>query len=452
MLCLVGLFVFIINIIGAPNASYPITHCGLQRTNSGCVLEKVTISGGKFITAGVTAAIGKRDKGILIKARDSYLLKLMWAANQHILLVDINDRRAWLVDGASALLHLVRSSIKYLQEHDEFGGLCHFTWDSFQEAAQQASGKQAAVSVLTNEDNMQQKMFKRSVEEWQEESIDASGKLTRVTKKNHTFFHFSDKVEQIFHALEEIVDHQAAAATEDGLRFKPRMSLRRQLEGFDFMDIVEDRDPLYPYVHSLHDFGNGWVDFVRAIHATTLFGNGFGELIKPIDPVRPCPSWMEVPKRKDYLAVSVSTMTELLQRGNKNVVPWRIVDEIYWHTPGKTFEACQCKHVSSCDRVQVLLPSGFRKGWGKGFSSPTNLEDDGALIFGHSLKSSLQCGGPEGDEDKVSENPSTQSDVPASKMPFVEMCIGSLSRNRLQSFRQMLKGESRRALIRGPVR
>lgn len=377
--------------LGTSSASYPITYCGLRGPPPDCVLEKVTITGGKFITASVTAAIGKRDKGILIKARDSYLLQVMWVAKQYILLFDVNDRRAWLVDGASALLHLVRCSIKYMQEDKEFGGQCLFTWDHFREAAEQVSGKQATVSMLIDEKNMQQKLFKRKVEEWQEDSIDSSGNVTTVTKSKHSFFHFSDKVEQICQMLEEIVDRQTANAGEDGLKIS-KMSPRRRLEGYDFMDIVEDRDPLYPKVYNLHDFGRGWVDLVRAIRATTLFGNGFGELMKPTDPTGLCPTWSEVPKSKDYLAISVSTMTELLQRGDKNEVPWRIVDDIYWHSPGNPFGACQCGKVSSCDPVQVLLPSGFRKKWGKGFKSPTILDDKGALIFGNSRLFPLQWG------------------------------------------------------------
>ena len=356
----------------------------------------MTISGGKFISAGITAAIGKRDKGILIKARESYWLQLKWIANKYILLFDVNDRIAWLVDGASALLHLVRASIKHLQGQEEFGEHCLFDWDRFHEAAQKASGKQAAVSILYNEDNMCQPLFKKPVEEWQEESIDASGASTLITKKKTTFFRFSDKVSQIFSVLEQIVDHQAAAADEDGFRFNLRMYPRRQLEGFEFIDIAEDRDPLYPHLYSLHEFGKGWVDFVRAIRAITLFGNGYGELMEPADTERMCSSWMKVPKNKDYLAVSVPIMEELLRRGDREEVPWRVIDEIYWHTPGKTFEPCQCrKHVSSrtnCDRVQVLLPSGFRKTWGKGFSCPTDLVSEGALIFGHSVKFPLRWG------------------------------------------------------------
>jgi hypothetical protein len=340
---------------------------------------------------GITAAIGKKDKGILIKPRDNYLRQLSWVTKKYVMLYDVNDRRAWLVDGASALLHLVRSSIKHFQESKVFAELCLFRWENLQEAIQEASGEEAALSVLTNEDNMRQEIFKRPVEEWQEESIDAAGNRNIIRKSKTSFVRFSDIVEQTFQMLEQIFDHKAAAAAEDGYGFKLRTSSRRQLEGFDFIDIAEDRDPLYSHVHTLHDSGKGWVDFVRAIQAITLFGNGFGELIKPVNLSTLCPSWWEVPRNRDYLAVTVSTMKELLRRGDVSKAPWRVADDIYWHTPDRTFEECNCRSITvQCDRVQVLLPPGLQKACGKGFRSPACLMDEGALIFGHSLKFPLR--------------------------------------------------------------
>ena len=182
-------------------------------------------------------------------------------------------------------------------------------------------------------------------------------------------------------------------------------------------------------------------------------------------------------------------MTELLERGDKNKVPWRIIDDIYWHSPSKTFEACQCGHVPSCDRIQVLLPPGFRKRHGKGSRSPTSLEDKGAVIFGHSHIFPLRWG-DHGDPSRrflqrkrgnleeeietaaaaapaaaaphnggdseitnwlphrrgteAGKNSLTQSDVPARNTSFEEESINAYSRVRLQSFGQMLRGVCRR--------
>lgn len=63
--------------------------------------------------------------------------------------------------------------------------------------------------------------------------------------------------------LEQIIDHQEAVSTEDGFRL--RIPVRRRLEGFDLMDIVEERDPFHPHVYLLRDFDKGWADFQSKI-------------------------------------------------------------------------------------------------------------------------------------------------------------------------------------------
>jgi hypothetical protein len=77
-----------------------------------------------------------------------------------------------------------------------------------------------------------------------------------------------------------------------------------------------------------------------------------------------------------------------------NTVPWRLIDNIYWHTPDKTFEPCICtgRVGAKQDRVQVLLPATFPKLWGRNFKSPPNLNlaPMGALLFGHSTRFPLR--------------------------------------------------------------
>ena len=57
------------------------------------------------------ASIGKKDKPIYLRRDRSYVGLLDWVSVQPVVFYDVDDRRAWLVDGASALLHLLRASI-----------------------------------------------------------------------------------------------------------------------------------------------------------------------------------------------------------------------------------------------------------------------------------------------------------------------------------------------------
>jgi hypothetical protein len=292
------------------------------------------------------------------------------------------------------------------------------------EEADTHTGKAAAIDVLTKDVNKSLKLYSKPDDLWDEETTKKGGEQDEVSKKKRTYLRFKDRVEQIYHILEQILAHQAQVDAEDGIGFRIKYTPRRQLEGFDFMDVATDEDPFWPRVITLRSTGKGWVDFTKAIHAITLFGNGFGELIKPADTNGLCSSWFEVPKEKDCLAVCVADIKEILRKkGSVKQNPWRLVDDIYWHKPDKIFEACRCagKTVGRrCDRVQVLLPASFPSLWARGFNSPGQLEDYGAVIFGHSWKFPLRWedhGNPiEGEPSPLSEESDT---------PFRDSGIGS---------------------------
>ena len=377
------------NYVGAPDANYVIEPSRLRGPSTGCAFEKVTITAGQYLTAGVEASIGKKDKAVHLRGRNDYVSQLKWISKKYVVLFDVEEQqRGWLVDGSSALLHLVRASLKH-DETDDFQSLFLFDSKNLKETSKPYAGKAAAIEVLTNPDNLKLKLYPKPADVWNEETTNESGASHEQTKRKTGYLLLKDRIEQIYHILEQVVCHQAHTDTENGVGFKVKRSPRRQLEGFDFMDIATDDDPIWPRMTTLETMGKGWVDFARAIHAITLFGNGFGELIKPVNASMLCQAWTEVPRMKDYLTVCVSQLKDILKKqGDTKARGWRVVDDIYWHNPSKAFERCEAwsrpKDGECCDRVQVLLPAALQNKWGKGLRSPRHLEDHGALIFGHS--------------------------------------------------------------------
>ncbi|KAI1395613.1 hypothetical protein F4819DRAFT_477925 [Hypoxylon fuscum] len=386
------------NCTGARDANYEIGWSRLKQPGPGCAFEKITIVGGMFVTGGISATIGKKDKAVHIKFRDDYTMRLKWIAKKFVVLYDVQERRAWLVDGASALLHLVRASLKH-DSSDAFRSLFIYKDSALREASQPYTGKAASISVLTDWQNINLPLYAKPDSSREEVSINETGMRASILSSTKTNYCLKDRIENICDVLEQIMAHQADTSTQDGVGFKIRCSARRQLEGFDFMDVAADEDPLWPRVATLRASGKGWVDFTRTLHAITLFGTGFGDLIQPakgkaIECTR-CGANVEVPKGQDYLAVCVSEIQDILQkRGSENTSPWRLVDDIYWHAPDKTFEPCHCTedNTPKHDRVQVLLPATFPKLWGRGFKSPSNLAltPKGAFLFGHSWRFPLK--------------------------------------------------------------
>lgn len=393
--------------IGTPNANYSINWSRLGPPATGLALEKISIVGGMFVTGGASMLVGKKDKAIQLRSRDDYTMRLKWISKKFVVLYDVQDRRAWLVDGLSALLHLLRASLKH-DLQDSFKSLFLYDPSALKEASGVEEGKDAAIRVLTNPENLKIPLYAKPESAQEEVTTDNAGAQARILSRTKSNYCLKDRIESLCDVLEQIIAYQTDMADQDGVGFKLRCTPRRHLEGFDFMDIATDEDPIRPRMINLRSSGRGWVDFTRALHAITLFGSGFGELIHPRETKAPahhsCNSCVGVPKGQDYLAVSVPNIQDILQkRGNTSTTPWRLVDTIYWHSPDKTFEPCSAvaKPGTKHDRVQVLLPATFPKLWGRNLKSPPDLKlaPMGAVIFGHSARFPLRWG-DRGDPDE----------------------------------------------------
>lgn len=70
------------------------------------------------LSGSVAIAIGKHNKPVHNR-NGSYISELRDVDDNYVNLYDSADRRAWFVDGASGLLHLVRASLT-MDQHDRF--------------------------------------------------------------------------------------------------------------------------------------------------------------------------------------------------------------------------------------------------------------------------------------------------------------------------------------------
>lgn len=277
------------------------------------------------------------------------------------MLWDEEDKRGWLVNGISALLHLLRASLEH-KGTDKFKSAFLYRRGEFQKASEQHRAN-SAIEALLNSEN----------------------KSLKIYPEKNDYIRFEDQVDHFYDILEKIIDHQVDVAGQNGVKLKFRT--RKHLEGWDFKDLVTDQDPLYSRVATLQAMGKGWVDFTRAINAITLFGRGFGEVIQPADNSDSCPHWAKLPIGKCYLAACVSDLKEIMDvDGDQKANPMKLSDNMIWYNPDKIFESCQCNEKiqrKHCDRVQVLLPSMLRSILPK--VNPVRLEDRGAVVFGQNM-------------------------------------------------------------------
>ncbi|KAF2969785.1 hypothetical protein GQX73_g3778 [Xylaria multiplex] len=371
-----------ISIVGTTRATYNIERSRLRKAHSHHMLEKVEVSGGQFVTGTAAFTLGNREKPVHI-TRFGFLAKLQWISSKYVVLWDERDKRGWLVNGASALLHILRASLEHSKRKFQSAWLLD---PSALKDPDDPSRPDASLQVLINENNRNLTLYMDKTEVY-EENVRDGATTTSTSRRQTRHYRLEDRIEHIYNILEKLIDHQTDVERRSGLQIKIRP--RRQLEGWDFKDLVNDGDPIFPRATTLPTIGKGWVDFIRALHAVTLFGSGFGELIQPRHTGESiCDRWSLLPKDRYYLATCVSNLLEIMEEdGDAASTPRRLCDNVVWHMKQATFDPCPCtkdEKGSHRDPVQGLFPSKFTGRLGK--KPQVDLKGTGAVIFGHNTK------------------------------------------------------------------
>lgn len=333
------------------DACYEVKNSRLPRPTDRGGLVDALLSSGHFVTGSTPFSVGRKDIRL---RRNSYIMKIKWVSQKFVILWDVGEKRGWLVNGASALLHLVRGSLAQDQFDSRFGSFSLFKSDDFQEALK-LHQTDAALEVLLNQNNLQVKIY----------------------SEDEGHIRFKDYIEDFYDLLEKMVDYQFKAVGTGHAACNVPRSL---LEGWDFNDLTTGRDPIYPRQALLHQDGLSWVDFTRSLHAITLFGRGFGEVIQPA--TVSCSAWTKLPKGRSYLAAGVTDLHNIMEsEGDPYSMPVKLTHDILWYTADEKFFQCRCKiDGTPCDLAQVLLP--FRLHREMSASRSHLPEKGGAVIFG----------------------------------------------------------------------
>ncbi|KAJ0425969.1 hypothetical protein BJY00DRAFT_324414 [Aspergillus carlsbadensis] len=344
---------------GTASANYDVTSSRLPRARSGSLLQQASISGGQAISGGEPFSVGYKDSPPHI-SRMGYIRKLKWISRKFVVLWDEGTKRGWLLNGTTALLHLVRASLEH-DSKDKFSSQFLFRVGDMEEAPPNATYESdSAIRVLLS---------------------DLNRKL-RIYPEKDGYIQFEDRVEHIYGLLAQTIDHQAHALSSYNAQ-SSNVS-RAHLEGWDFHDLASDMDPVHPRTFPLGTLGMAWIELARSIHAVTLVGRGFGDIMTPAKPS--CTQWATLPMGKYYLAVSASDLMDIMDAvGDASTIPPRLTDNLLWlNTATMTPDGC-CQGGGQCtedhvDVVQVLLPPDINHASKKRYTCPP---EDGAVVFGH---------------------------------------------------------------------
>lgn len=229
-------------LIGAPDANYSIKlGTGLSRPDSKCVLEKINISGSAIpiISPGASIAIGIKDKPLHVGfCGDDYIGLLRTIKKRHFVFYDTRDRRAYLVDGLSTVLHLLRAYLKDSLEDGIMGHDFIYCEGDIEEASPGVAytGARAAYEVLGNDKNQRLPLYANEGEEIEERVTKLGAKLEdSVTTLKATRSHFTlkERVKQICHVLLQTTAYHDDLDTQAGFGWRIKVSPHNRVEGFE---------------------------------------------------------------------------------------------------------------------------------------------------------------------------------------------------------------------------
>jgi hypothetical protein len=281
-------------------------------------------------------------------------------AKMHVLLYDHDDGRGWLVDGASAILHLLRFHVEF------YPPICDgetFKLDQFRHADSEAGFKSAKDVLLSPE--LQNVVLVEEpaveIEKQITETIDGKATSKTVTERSVRKKRVVDRVAELYEILELMYDNWKRRKNAAGVALE---SLNMKLEGWKFQDIVELEDDMNPVVARLDGSADDWLRMVRHINAVVLIGNGFGEMMKPMGDF--CANWGSVPRKNFCVAVPVSRLKRIAQKyGDPRMVPLKLTPDVFWPINHHPF-ICTCATSgpgrSTCHRGQTLRPNCLRSG------------------------------------------------------------------------------------------
>lgn len=310
-------------------------------------------------TFGVAATQtpGRQDR-----ASDLDIVRKM--TEMHVLLYDHDDDRGWLVDGASAVLHLLRFHVA------RYRPICDgrtFRLDQFQYADPKA-GDNSASDVLLSPDCRDVVLMEELASQTETEvteTVDGKVTVKTVLERNFRRKLMKGRVRDLYDILELMYDNWKGRKQATGTALK---SLNMKVEGWRFQDVVELEDDMRPVMARLDGGADDWLRMVLQINAVVLIGNGFSDMMKPIGDV--CSNWDSVPRKDFCLAVPVSRLKRIAQEhGDSTKVPILLVRPrdmipgVYWPINYHPF-SCDCGSSAvdklKCHRGQTLRSNGLR--------------------------------------------------------------------------------------------
>jgi hypothetical protein len=225
---------------------------------------------------------------------------LYLASKTPVILYDTEAKVAWLVDGASVILHIVRTRFE----------LQPYKTPSYRQpflvADPRSPDENIAVKTLIANSSLSMSSLNSSIEEG-----------------NLVYSHVTD----LWAFFEASAAFYKRVTTKSSLPF-----WKRTLRGFEFMDVVHAKNSISLKQVKLQGAAMGWLDMVSDTNPLIFFAQGYGEVITREN---------AIPVKHDSLVANLVTLATITRSlGDTSDLSQLPASGVRWHKGRLLFEAC----------------------------------------------------------------------------------------------------------------
>ncbi|KAK0972900.1 hypothetical protein LTS01_014794 [Friedmanniomyces endolithicus] len=289
---------------GSKHASYDVGFTGPNFMSTGYAVKDLTLGFSKIFAMSAKLVPGHKDTRFTHSKAECYELQIGYVKSTRVLFYDVQEDRAWLVNGLDALLHLSRAYLSSPYAEPAENDFHTHLVEQFQHRDFVKGRWQTAHEVLCNPKNLKIRIG-HTYEPDNEASTAGSdgGPLTTLPG-----MYFKDVVSNFCEIMREIKAHNEDARRRDAEQITAKRPFAsKQIVGFGFADIMSMQQTMQPRFAKLKSSGQSWMKVASQAGAINILGSGFGQLLSLSNDCKKC---TEIPPGQSFL----TTSTELLRR------------------------------------------------------------------------------------------------------------------------------------------
>ena len=143
----------------------------------------MSVSGGKLVTVGTNILLGVKNKPAHVAFSDDYIRMLLAIDDRQFILYDVEDRCAWLVRGANAVLHIFRAAMRHHKNDPRLRRIFVFNEDDLVEADGPYAGSNAFDVLSSFDESLELPLYRKPRDIKQEETKKLGEKDSEVALK-----------------------------------------------------------------------------------------------------------------------------------------------------------------------------------------------------------------------------------------------------------------------------